>query len=86
MANDSISGLNLHIDLLINEVFFQPYVLPKLQIICNISDSSLIYLHQWDFIFQIKSILPHILPTAGITCKLLAVKFTQGEQFKVKQH
>lgn len=86
MANDFISGLYLHTDLLINEVSFQPYVLPKLQIICNISDSSLIYSHQCDFIFQIESTVPHILPTAGITRKLLAVKFTQGEQFKVKQH
>lgn len=86
MANDSISGLNLHTDLLINKVFFQHYVLHKLQITCNISDSGLIHLYQCDFIFGTKSTLPQILPTAGITCKLLAVKFTQGEQLKVKQH
>lgn len=86
MANDSISHLYRHISLLTNEVFFQTSVLRKLQIIYNISDSSFIYLHQCDFDFQIKSTVPHILPTAGITCKLLAVKFTQGEQFKVKQH
>lgn len=85
MANDSISGLNIHINLLTNEILFQPYVLPKLQITCNISDSSLIYLQQCDIIFQIKSTLSHILPTAGITCKLLAVKFAQREQLKVKQ-
>lgn len=74
MANDSISGLNLHSDLPIKQVFFQPHVLPKLQIIRSISDSSLIYLHQCDFLIQIKSTVPHILPTAGITWELLAVR------------
>lgn len=44
MANDTPSGIHHHTELLINDVWFHPYVLLKLQII-YISDSGVIYLH-----------------------------------------
>lgn len=59
MTNDSISGLNFSINLLINESFFQPCLLLKLQIIYNTSYSSLIYLHQCDYFSNKKPTATH---------------------------
>lgn len=66
MSDDSLPGLYHHIELLINDVCFHPYVPLKLQVICNISDANVIYLQQCDFSFQIKSTVQQNLPAAGI--------------------
>lgn len=66
MSGDSLPGLYHHIELLISDVCFQPYVPLKLQVICNISDANVIYLQQCDFSFQIKSTVQQNLPAAGI--------------------